>query len=461
MEKINKNIGLGSVIISLLFLFNPNMNLVDILPDVIGYILLCRGLTYLSDLNEYCSRALVLFRRMIFVDAAKVLVMIWVFGISFSDEQNTLLLLGSFVFAILELFFLIPAYNNLFDGLMHLGFKYENNSVMKRRSERSRRNLSEKTKSFTMFFVLVKTAMYLLPELSVLGAHSYDESSSSSTVSMYSFIGLIRLMCCLVALVFGLIWLSKTVKYFKTVKADRAFVDSLKMEYTKEILPKKSLFLQRDIKGIFFVLVLFAVLCADMRADGFNFLPDILPAAALLIAGVLSKKHIADSKKYLVPFGIYAASTVLSMAAEMIFFDKYYYSAVIRDEGAFRMYCVMLVLAALEALAFLWSSYGIIHILKSVIDSHTGFAVRGSDGAVAAGAKERIEALHKELYKKLWLVGSCAVLLAASDVLYDFGARKLGFVGALNVVFSLIFAFAVYSAVSNIFEEVQSKYMLD
>ena len=34
-----------------LFLFNPTVNLIDVLPDVIGYLLILKGLYKLADLN--------------------------------------------------------------------------------------------------------------------------------------------------------------------------------------------------------------------------------------------------------------------------------------------------------------------------------------------------------------------------------------------------------------------------
>ncbi len=461
MEKVNKKMGLGMVIVSLFFLFNPNLNLVDMLPDFIGYALLCRGLTYMGDLCEACERALMLFRRMILVDLLKWAALFWIFGISFSDEQNTLLLLMSFVFGLVELIFLIPAYRALFDGILRLGYKYDNTSVMGKRSESSKKNYTEKIKSVTFVFVALKILMYVLPEFSVLGSQNYDESMSVGTVNIYNFIGLVRSMAFIVALIFGIAWLIRAFRYFRRVAEDKPFIAALKDEYITAVLPKTSMFLQRTVKSSFFVLMIFAVLCIDLRADSFNFIPDFAAAAALVVMALMMRRYSSASRKYLPWFAVYGGLCIVSTVIEIMFFERYYYGAVVRNEKAMVLYCVMLAAATLEAAAFMLSSYGVIRIMKEIIDGHTGFVVPEAKGVIAETAQERIEKLHRELYKKLYLVGGAALLMTASDLFYDFGARKFGFVGIINTVCTLIFIVIVYSATSAIFEEVQSKYMLD
>lgn len=461
MEKVKKNLGLGTIILSLFFLFNPNINLVDPLPDVIGYAILCRGLVYFADLNEYCGRALELFRRMMAVDAFKLLALFWVFGISSGDEQNTLLLLLSFVFAIAELFFLIPAYNNLFDGILHFGYMHNNNSIMKTKRKRSKRNITEKTKRFTILFVIIKTCMYVLPEFSVLTTQSYNEDFAVGVSTMYDFIGFMRGMAFALTLVFGLIWIVKLVRYFGRIMADRELIDALADEYRANVLPKKTMFLQRHIKAMFFVLMIAAALCIDFRADNFNFLPDVLPAIFFIIFAFMARKYLRNFKKIIIPFSLYAFFAAVSAALESVFFERYYYGAIIRNENAYALYVVMLVFSVLEVVAFLYSIWKIIYVLKYIIDEHTGFCLPEAEGIMRENALARIAKLHRELYRKLYLLGGAACVMATSDILYDFGARKLPFVGMINIICSLIFIGVVYSATSTVFEEVQSKYMLD
>ena len=87
---------------SFIFFFNPNVIVIDILPDFIGYMLLCGALLKLSDFNDTVGEAVGGFKKMILVDGAKWLAVMWIFGISSPDERTSSMLLWSFVFCVLE-----------------------------------------------------------------------------------------------------------------------------------------------------------------------------------------------------------------------------------------------------------------------------------------------------------------------------------------------------------------------
>ena len=67
--------------LSLIFLFNPNIAVIDVLPDFIGYILISLALIKLSDINETIAEAASLFNKMILIDAAKIFAIVWIFWI--------------------------------------------------------------------------------------------------------------------------------------------------------------------------------------------------------------------------------------------------------------------------------------------------------------------------------------------------------------------------------------------
>ena len=167
-----KHINFFALGISFVFMFNPNINIIDLLPDFIGYIILCVALTPLSDINEHMAEAYAGFKRMIFIDAAKVLAFVWVFGISVTSEYNSSLMLWSFIFGIVELIFLLPAYVNLFKGFTGLGYFHENTAILGSKRGRGK-NYTDKMRSFTVFFIAFKSVMSFLPELSDLTSTEY------------------------------------------------------------------------------------------------------------------------------------------------------------------------------------------------------------------------------------------------------------------------------------------------
>ena len=120
----------GLICASLLFFFNPNVQLVDILPDLFGYILLVTGLYCLADLNESIGEARARFMKMIPVGIAKLIVFLMVFGGLVSpQEQSTFVLVAVLSFGVIELLILVPAVRSLFTGLMQLATKFGSEAV--------------------------------------------------------------------------------------------------------------------------------------------------------------------------------------------------------------------------------------------------------------------------------------------------------------------------------------------
>ena len=103
ITKKKKDVSFGFLAIAWasVFFFNSNINIIDILPDIIGYIIISLALVSLSFLNEEISKAGRFFRYMIIVEACKFISLLWVFGLGRPDEQNTGTLLLTFVFAII------------------------------------------------------------------------------------------------------------------------------------------------------------------------------------------------------------------------------------------------------------------------------------------------------------------------------------------------------------------------
>ena len=136
IQNNKKNIFWGAFAISFIFLFNPNIAIIDPLPDMIGYFILSLALSKIAMINETLYDAKRSFEKLIILDVGKLITIFWVFGIDAASERETSLLLWSFVFGILEILFAIPAYIKLFDGLSSLGDFYPNDSIHGKKKSR-------------------------------------------------------------------------------------------------------------------------------------------------------------------------------------------------------------------------------------------------------------------------------------------------------------------------------------
>ena len=471
MPKLKKDLGIAAIIASFIFLFNPNLNMIDPLPDFIGYIILCAALSFFGDLNAEIADARRFFSRALALDIAKIASIFIVFSSPSDDEQNTLILLVCFVSAVLELVFLIPAYRALFSGIMNLGYKYDNTSVLGKKERKvpsnkplsqqkiirdgMKKNYTEKMRSLCIAFVIFKAAMYTLPEFTVLSSHTYNESSHM--VYIYDFVGLLRMLSIFACFIFGVIWLVRMAAYFTRIRRDEAFMGALVRVYDTNVLPRTGLFVRNIVRLVFLLIFIAALLCVDFRIDYFNVIPDTLAALLLMAAAIVAKKRISGFSKYFSAFAAYFVLSLVALLVEYHFFGEFFYSAIMRNDAAYSAYCTMLVCSVLDAAGFLLAAIGIYCMMIPVIGGYTGFSVPGA----SVNVEDKIKKVHSSLKKKTYIFIACAVLCAASDLFYDFGAISYTFAGIVNTLCTLIFAFSVYYVTGAIFEEVESKYMLE
>ena len=117
-------VGWWQLSVALVFLFNPNVGLVDFLPDFIGYMLLCRALSRLSLIDDRMDDAHRLLRRMVYITVARFSALFVTFGFVPYSDRATMMLLLSFVFDVMELYTVIPALLKLSDGILYLSERH-------------------------------------------------------------------------------------------------------------------------------------------------------------------------------------------------------------------------------------------------------------------------------------------------------------------------------------------------
>ncbi|MBO7303172.1 MAG: hypothetical protein J6U68_03190, partial [Clostridia bacterium] len=145
----------GAFAIAFVFLFNPNVAIIDPLPDLIGYLILSLALTKAAMINETLYDAKRSFERLVILDAGKLIAIVWTFGIEAASERDTSLLLWSFVFGVLEVLLAIPAYVKLFEGFTLFGNFHPNTSILGIK-ESKKKSHTDFFKALSVFFVIFK-----------------------------------------------------------------------------------------------------------------------------------------------------------------------------------------------------------------------------------------------------------------------------------------------------------------
>ncbi len=449
--------GLGWVAIGVLFFCNPNIGIIDLLPDFFGYIFLCRGLSRLADLNDSINGAVSIFKKMILIDGGKWLALLWVFGISTPVEQSSSLLLWSFVFAVAEMICLIPAYYKLFDGFNQLGYFYTNTSIFVQ-GESKKKNVTDRIRNLTVAFVLLKALLSFLPELADLTNNSYDEGSE--WMNLYRYIGVLRGMAFIPILLLGLIWILKIEKYLLKVRKDHALIDALTERYEKEVAPKTGLFVRRRFQTVQIILLIALCLSVDFRLENRNFVPDFLCAIFLSLAFAMFYRFFRVPKLVWIPLSVsFGVTTVISFLLENRFFESFTYSAIIKNDGARVTYTTLIVINILQSLLWIALMLLAMQALRTVIQAHTGFVVGRERSGVAE--ERMIDAVHRDLNKAVLWGSIWSVLYAVSDVAYLILIPRFGFANLLSPVFAVICIGTMARAIFAIQHAMDTKYMLE
>ena len=179
MEQTKKGkLGLGWLIPGAVMLANPVVAFYDILPDCIGYLLVCVSLFRLADLNSSIADALRRFRTLIWISMGGLLMQYFIYNVLSKQpglkpqEIPTLVLLCAFVMAVPQLYFAVPAWRDLFSGFWQLAERHEGEAVFHYGKRNS--NICERMRRASGVFVVLFSALSVLPEFSVLTTFEYE-----------------------------------------------------------------------------------------------------------------------------------------------------------------------------------------------------------------------------------------------------------------------------------------------
>ena len=301
---------IGYLIAGCVFLFNPTVNLIDVLPDVAGYLLILKGLYRLSDLNGKIKTARQKFKAAVWISLGELLAMLMI-----PILDVTWYLILSFVFGVLKLIYLIPAFVNLFEGISYLELRYTHHKARRESAAKPRfggvfdktefesgtayfelyekknapnsapffergisfsggderlciadagfssRNRdktvylyeSDEARIMSVVFVIVHVVCACLPEFTAIAGTGGGYVTADPT----DFTGLrtvLALFLAGISAVIGILWLVRMLRYFNGFRRDRRFVSVLEEKYTAEIVPDGLLWTGRKTRRILYAL---------------------------------------------------------------------------------------------------------------------------------------------------------------------------------------------------------------
>lgn len=333
---------------ALLVLSNPNLHALDLLPDFIGYALLLVAIRRLALLDAGFAEVKRAFGRMMWFSLARMIGLVWVYTATSAYEQPTLILSICFVLGVLELWIILPACRQLFGSLSYLAMRSDGKLVfeslrarkierlmakmrrweqagslsqskqlkfdrkIRRLNECPAGDITDHLRRSCQVFAVAKTVLCVLPEFAALAYAPYD--AGAIRFNWYIYINGFRAISWVVVMVFGIIWLCRTIAYIRHISNDQPFWECVAEKCCEDALlhpERKPLGRLRSAMVLMTVGFIFFV---NFRLDGINYLPSFVAPIAFLGALASLACYLPTAVK-IISCVAFAAHAVLSAYA--------------------------------------------------------------------------------------------------------------------------------------------------
>ncbi len=342
------------LIIAAIFWFNPLVSNIDILPDIIGYLLVVKAFSRASYIYGFVDDVYVSAKKMCIISGAKILSILLV-----SSFDPTMSLLMSFCFGLIEAIFGIPFFVKLFNAYSHLAA-----------SDNASLSVSDsRIKSFTVVAFVLRLILAMLPDLTALSLNNAFAVSAEYTY--LRFRPLLIGFSVIVSLVIGIIWLANYIKYLKKI-ITKDIENKCSLEFSEKASTKKSVFVAKDnMRAIIFTMVgsifIFDFTWEHTYVDIFQ--DFIFPVITVLALGYLFFKGIYKLSKtsviLLVATVANAAANVFEILSNVKYFEKYNLASMLKVSEAESLYFLVCLSAVLSSLALVATCVAVIFVVKS------------------------------------------------------------------------------------------------
>lgn len=428
-----KSMGLLWIILGTCFLWEPTVGVADFLPDLIGWLLITVGISALADLNDDIAEAQRCFRRMIWMGLARIAaeLLIYVFFGNAGDNINpyeapvwTLLL--AFSFAVLEIWFLVPAFRSFWRGITTLSECGGARNSLAEPNGRGR-SLCDRMLTVTVAFVFAHAILTVLPELTVL---SVFRQEGTYNTELYAFQKMFRTGSAIVSGVCGVVYLIFWWRFFYAWRHETIWLDSLRGRYEREILPDTGLLLRRRVKAGFTFLRVGILLSANLSLMYYEFLPD-WGSVLVVLCGCFVLGRLLSGSSMLIGTGLSVAVVGIPRTLLNVrYLRDYVPRAALMDPDAYERYFPVCVLASIESIL---TALFVGCVLICVIRMAKRYASEGD--AISRMSTERDMKLRR---RRADLIMIFVVLSALGKIAEVFLQPRFGWIWLLQFALSMV-----------------------
>ena len=357
----------GYILAGLFFLINPNISIVDILPDFIGIFLLMHGLEPARAVSPDMDDALQRFQTLFRISVAKFCCMPLLAVIG--NSEKTFILVFTFAFSLLELIFMLYAFGALFASFSSLGIRLGGKGM-----EKGLTGVRLQTWIFTAFRAFFTT----IPELSNLPGtdEGYIGSVTEGGFNPFAAYRTLLYACNIFfVLLSGILFILLWARYLHRIRKDVSFAAALADAIRQDSSDRRPFYRRTAATGLrFFCLA--CVLTSCFITDGVNIIPAFAGGIFLICAFTVLGRMQPDMKR-LRPFAyLYTVVSAASFLSSLLFSRKYY--EVCTSHGLFSVpkagewFIFNLVLTAVSSALFLFLFLRFLSCMDSFLREHCG-----------------------------------------------------------------------------------------
>lgn len=464
-----KRINTGALaLIALVMLFNPNINLLDLLPDCIAYLLLIFIIKDASDTVPYLAECKGALGKLALVSGLKIPA----FTVMYNNLSTgrDIIPMFTLIFVALEFILLYSAISNGYKALAYIGERTDASVTLKPFAINKKGGTMSPSalKVLTFIFFFVRGILNLLPELLLLTPE--DVSLRRKLADSYPAV---LIACIFAALIAGIIWLTYARKYLKSLRADNSLAIAVEGLKTKETPEKEKRAAKlKSLLDALTVLAVSSLFSFDLTFSNFeemNILPHFIYGLILFYAIF----NLVHSKKIRIMLATFTtAFTIASIASNRLlsrFLERYSYLYLLYTSDARRLYLPVKISGVVEAICIVGLLVLSAIAFAEFVKSNTG--ISKDDEAYGLITKKSHRAL---IIKGSLLFGMAALINILKCVnIFLKGMVKIEFsdinesgfaTGAIPWMGTLIFAicvvFVIYSFyfISDVKNEVKFKY---
>ena len=451
-----KSLGFLWIFWGICFLWDPIVGVADFLPDLIGWLFIIVGLSSLADMNDDLAAAQQSFRRMLWVGLARIAaeLLVYVFLGNTADELNpyeasvwTLLL--AFSLAVLEVWFLLPAFRSFWRGIATLSeCGGARNSLAT--PDRGGKSLCDRMQRVTAVFVILHAVLTVLPELTVLSVFVQEGVYNTA---LFRFRELFRLGAGAVSGVAGLVFLIAWGRFYGAWCREVAWLESLRLRYEREVLPDTGLLLGRRVGAGFAFFRVGVLLSANLSILFFEFLPD-WGCVLVVLCGCMILGNLLQGSSMLIGVGL---SVAVVGVPRTLLNVRYLRSFVPRDSlylpEAYERYLPVCILASIEAVL---TALFVGCVLLCVIRMEKRFTA--SEDAISRMTAERDLQARR---RRAGLIMLFVVLSAGAKIAEIFLQPRFGWIWMVQFALSMV-VFALFSGLlTDVAESVHGAYQTE